>query len=84
MRVLLVVDEIKALLAHIVASYDIKFEEGKGVPREFCNAGVRLAGNANVMSRTRQNMRRRTVMRGPVRKVDIFLSSRIIDSLLSP
>jgi len=36
------------------ATYDIKFEEGKGVPRELCIAATRYPGNANVMFRTRQ------------------------------
>ncbi|KAF8467567.1 cytochrome P450 [Russula ochroleuca] len=48
------VNEVKALFAHIIATYDIKFEEGKGVPRELCIAGLRFPGKANVMFRTRQ------------------------------
>ena len=48
------VNEIKVLFAYIVATYDIKFEEGKGVPRELCIAATRYPGNANVMFRTRQ------------------------------
>jgi hypothetical protein len=48
------VNELKALFAHIVATYDVKFEEGKGVPRELCIAGMRLPGKANVLFRTRQ------------------------------
>jgi hypothetical protein len=48
------VNEIKVLFAFIIATYDIKFEEGKGVPREFCIAGLRFPGNATVMFRTRQ------------------------------
>ncbi|KAF8477701.1 cytochrome P450 [Russula ochroleuca] len=48
------VNEVKALFAHIVATYDVKFEEGKGVPREVCIAGLRFPGNSNVMFRTRQ------------------------------
>ncbi|KAF8467566.1 cytochrome P450 [Russula ochroleuca] len=50
----LAVNEIKALFAHIIATYDIKFEGGKGVPREFCIRGMRIPGKANVMFRTRQ------------------------------
>jgi hypothetical protein len=48
------VNEVKALLAYIVATYDIKWEEGKGVPREHCIAGFRFPGKANMMFRTRQ------------------------------
>ncbi|KAH9992044.1 cytochrome P450 [Russula vinacea] len=49
-----VANEMKALLAHIVTTYDIKFEEGKGVPREYSIAGLRFPGSANVMFRIRQ------------------------------
>ncbi|KAF8467587.1 cytochrome P450, partial [Russula ochroleuca] len=48
------VNEIKAMFAHIIVTYDIEFEEGKGVPREFCIAGMRLPGATNIMFRTRQ------------------------------
>jgi hypothetical protein len=48
------VNEVKALFAHIVATYDVKFEEGKGVPRDFCIAGIRFPVNSNVMFKTRQ------------------------------
>jgi cytochrome P450 len=48
------VNEVKVLLAHIVATYDVKFEEGKGVPRQICVSGMRIPGKANVMFRTRQ------------------------------
>jgi len=41
-------------LAHIVATYDIKIEEGKEVPRDLFLSAVRLPGNANVMFRARQ------------------------------
>jgi hypothetical protein len=44
----------KVLLAHIVSTYDIKFEEGTRVPRELFLAGVRIPGNANAMFRARQ------------------------------
>ena len=50
----LAVNEIKALFAHIIATYEIKFEEGKGVPREVCIRGMRIPGKANMMFRTRQ------------------------------
>jgi cytochrome P450 len=48
------VNEVKALFAYIVTTYDIKFEEGKGAPPEFCIAAGRFPGKANVMFRTRQ------------------------------
>jgi len=50
----LVVNEIKALFAHIVTTYDIKLEEGKGVPRELWISGQRFPRTTNVMFRTRQ------------------------------
>ena len=50
----LAVNEMKALFAYIVATYDIKFEEEKGAPREVWIAGLRFPGTANVMFRTRQ------------------------------
>jgi hypothetical protein len=34
--------------------YDIKLEEGKGVPRTVSIAGARFPGKANVMFRKRQ------------------------------
>ncbi|KAF8488648.1 cytochrome P450 [Russula emetica] len=46
--------EVKALLAHIVTTYDIKFAEGNGVPRELYLSGLRYPGKADVMFRTRQ------------------------------
>jgi hypothetical protein len=48
------INEVKALLAYIVVTYDIKLEEGKKVPRGFCIASVYFPGNANVMFRSRQ------------------------------
>ncbi|KAF8491191.1 cytochrome P450 [Russula emetica] len=48
------VNEIKALLAYIVVTYDIKLEEGKELPRGFCIASMKFPGNANVMFRSRQ------------------------------
>jgi hypothetical protein len=47
-------NEAKALFAHIVATYDVEFEEGKGLPRDFRIAGVRFPENSNVMFRERQ------------------------------
>ena len=48
------VNEIKALFAHIIATYDIELEGGKGIPRGRHIAGMRFPGSANVMFRTRQ------------------------------
>ncbi|KAI0002407.1 cytochrome P450 [Russula compacta] len=47
-------NEIKAMLAHIIVTYDIKFEEGKGAPPGICIAGMRIPRTTNVMFRTRQ------------------------------
>lgn len=47
-------NEVKALLAHMVVTYDMKFEEGKGAPPDRCVAGIRIPGLANVMFRERQ------------------------------
>ena len=48
------VNEIKTLFAHIIATYDFKFEEGKGFPRRHYIGEVGILGAANVMFRTRQ------------------------------
>jgi hypothetical protein len=48
------VNEIKGLFAYIVATYDIKFEEGKSVPHGYCVSGGRAPAAANVMFRVRQ------------------------------
>lgn len=45
---------MKALLAHIVVTYDLKLEEGKKAPRPFCIATSRITGNADVLFRKRQ------------------------------
>jgi hypothetical protein len=50
----LATNEIKALLAYIVTTYDIKFEGGQGVPRGSSIALVRTPASANVMFRKRQ------------------------------
>ncbi|KAH9954865.1 cytochrome P450 [Russula dissimulans] len=47
-------NETKLLLAHIVVTYDMKFEEGKEAPRELCIAGMRIPRPTNVMFRERQ------------------------------
>ena len=46
--------EVKALLAHIVTTYDLKLEEGKKVPRQLCIATSRVPGNTDVLFRKRQ------------------------------
>jgi len=48
------VNEIKIFLAYIIATYDVKFEEGQGLPRMFCIAAQRFPVSANVMFRRRQ------------------------------
>ncbi|KAI0292786.1 cytochrome P450 [Russula brevipes] len=48
------VNEVKALLAHIVVTYDFKFEEGKGAPPDLCIGAARIPGSANVLFRVRQ------------------------------
>lgn len=45
---------VKALLARILITYDFKFEEGEGVPRERRIVSFRRPGNANVLFRKRQ------------------------------
>jgi len=47
-------NEVKTLLAHVVVTYDMKFEEGKEAPRELCIAGMRIPRATNIMFRTRQ------------------------------
>jgi len=46
--------ELKALLAHMVVTYDIKLEEGKQVPRQLVISSSRIPGNADVLFRKRQ------------------------------
>ncbi|KAI9434918.1 cytochrome P450 [Lactarius psammicola] len=48
------VNEVKALLAHVVVTYDIKFEEGEQAPRSLYIGSTRIPGNANAMFRKRQ------------------------------
>jgi hypothetical protein len=47
-------NEVKALFARILITYDVKFEEGKGVPRERRVASFRAPGNGIVLFRKRQ------------------------------
>jgi len=49
------VNEVKALLAHIVVTYEIKFEEGKQAPRGLHINMMRIPGEANAMFRKRQS-----------------------------
>ncbi|KAH9072825.1 cytochrome P450 [Lactarius deliciosus] len=48
------VNEVKALVAHILVTYDFKFEEGKQAPRSLIIDSARIPGKANVMFRKRQ------------------------------
>ncbi|KAH9036363.1 cytochrome P450 [Lactarius pseudohatsudake] len=48
------VNEVKALLAHVVVTYDIKFEEGTQPPRGFIINSIRMPGKADAMFRKRQ------------------------------
>ncbi|KAH9006342.1 cytochrome P450 [Lactarius hatsudake] len=48
------VSEVKTLLAHVVVTYDIKFEEGKQAPSSFSIGSMRVPGKANAMFRKRQ------------------------------
>jgi hypothetical protein len=45
---------IKALLAHMVVTYEMKFEKGNEVPADRCIFGMRIPGHTNVMFRRRQ------------------------------
>ncbi len=47
-------NEVKALLAHLVVTYDIKFEEGKQAPRSLQINGMRITRKADAMFRKRQ------------------------------
>ena len=47
-------NEVKALLAHVLVTYDMKFEEGKQAPRTLVINAMRIPGTANVMFRKRQ------------------------------
>ncbi len=46
--------EMKALLAYMVVTYDLKLEEGKQVPRRFNISMTNILGNADVLFRKRQ------------------------------
>jgi hypothetical protein len=47
-------NEVKAFLAHIVVTYDIKFEEGEQAPPPLYIGSMRVPREANVMFRKRQ------------------------------
>jgi hypothetical protein len=47
-------NEIKALLAYILTTYDFKLEEGKEIPRDSYISGLRFPRNANLMLRARK------------------------------
>ena len=47
-------NEIKAFLSHLLVTYDMKFEEGKGAPPDLRIAMLRIPRTTNVMFRTRQ------------------------------
>jgi len=49
-----VVNEIKALLAHIIMAYDFRFDEGKGAPPHLCVGLFRSPRNADILFRKRQ------------------------------
>ena len=49
------INEIKALLARIIMAYDVKFEDGKGVPHEQRMGAYRLPRSTVVLFRKRQN-----------------------------
>ena len=48
------INEIKALLAYMVVTYDIKFEEGKQAPQCLCIGSGRYPRKTNAMFRMRQ------------------------------
>jgi hypothetical protein len=48
------VNEVKAFLAHIVVTYDIKFEEGKQAPQALYVGSIRIPRKTNVMFRKHQ------------------------------
>ena len=47
-------NEVKALLAHILVTYDFKVEEGKQAPRAHVIGLARVPEKANVVFRKRQ------------------------------
>ena len=49
------ITEMKALLAHIVTTYDLKLEEGKKVPSHICISRTNIVRNTDVLFRKRQS-----------------------------
>ena len=47
-------NEVKALLAHILVTYDFKVEEGKRAPRVLTIGSMHVPEKANIMFRKRQ------------------------------
>ena len=47
-------NEVKMLLAHLVVTYDMQFEEGKEAPRPLSIAGLSIPRTTDAMFRTRQ------------------------------
>ena len=47
-------NEMKAFFAYLIMTYDIKFEDGKGVPRGSTMALVRTPASANVLFKARR------------------------------
>ena len=48
------VNEVKLLLAHLLATYDMKFEIGKEAPPDIYIASLRIPRSTGVMFRKRQ------------------------------
>jgi hypothetical protein len=48
------VNEVKVFLAHVVVTYDIKFEEGKQAPPALYFGSIHVPREANVMFRKRR------------------------------
>jgi hypothetical protein len=48
------VSQMKALLARMIMTYDVKFEEGKGRPREHRMGALRVPRDTVVLFRKRQ------------------------------
>jgi len=54
MGVFFAVSEMKALLARIIMTYDVKFEEGKGMPHQHRMGALRFPRDTVVLFRKRQ------------------------------
>jgi hypothetical protein len=48
------INEIKALVAHIILEYDIKVENGKGLPHQARIGSLYFLRNADLLFRKRQ------------------------------